>query len=307
MERDELIIWVYLWVCEEMQTWQKSRLHGPQRLRRGGFDPALTDEEAMCIELCGEMLRLHHDKAIYCYFKLHYQDWFPQLRDRPAFVRQCANLWRVKLALHHRLLQAYHVLEDPVQPVDTMPLPVCAKARSRRDFNFDQESRKSKCAAKEQYYHGFKLGLRVTRTGFIAHYGLLYANTHDSRHLFTLVEGHEGYVPVDKGFFFPWLWRKVQMAGLHIVGRGPRHVHHLRPPELALPAAVEKACARIRKIVEVVASLLCSRFSVDRIRVHDLWHFEHRLLRKILAYNLLVALNVTLGRPSLDLDGLVRD
>jgi hypothetical protein len=107
------------------------------------------------------------------------------------------------------------------------------------------------------------------------------------------VEGHEGYVPVDKGFFFPWLWRKLEMAGLHIVGRGPKRVHHHRPPELALPAPVEKACARIRKLVEVVGSLLCSRFSVDRIRVHDLWHFEHRLLPKILAYNLLVVLNIT--------------
>jgi hypothetical protein len=307
MERDELIIWVYLWVCEEMEQWQQSRLGGPQRLRRAGFDPALTDEEVLCIELCGEMLRLHHDKAIYQYFRLHYQDWFPNLRDRPAFVRHCANLWRIKLILHQRLLRACHVGEDLVQPVDTMPLPVCAKVRAHRDWNFAEVARKTKCAVKEQFYYGFKLGLRVTRCGFISHYALLYANTHDTRHLSTLVEGHEGYVPVDKGFFFPWLWRKLEMAGLHIVGRGPRPVHRLRPPELALPAQVEKACARIRKTVEVVGSLLCSRFRVDHIRVHDLWHFEHRLLRKILAFNLLVALNISLGRPSLDLDGLVQD
>jgi hypothetical protein len=307
MEQDELIIWVYLWVCEEMEKWQQSRLHGPKRLRRGGFDPALSDEEALCIELCGEMMRLDRDKAIFQYFQLHYQDWFPQLRDRPAFVRQCANLWRVKLALHQRLLQRYHVQDDAIQPVDTMPLPVCAKARARRDWNFAEVAHKTKCAVKEQYYYGFKLGLRVTCQGFVAAYALLQANSHDTRHLFTLVEGHEGYVPVDKGFFFPWLWRKLEMAGLHIVGRGPKRVHHLRPPELALPERVEKVMARLRKRVEVVASVLCSRFGVDHIRVHDLWHFEHRLLRKILAYNLLVALNITLGRSPMDLDGLVRD
>lgn len=307
MERDELIIWVYLWVCEQVQQWQNSRPQGPQRLRRGGFDPALSDEEVLCIELCGEMFRLHHDKAIYNYFKTHYQSWFPQLRDRVAFVRQCAHLWRVKLALHQRLLHLCRVHEDVVQCVDTMPLPVCAKVRAHRDWNFAEVARKSKCAVQEQFYYGFKLGLRVSRCGFIAHYALLSANIHDSRHLFTLVEGHQGYVPVDKGFFFPWLWRQLERAGLHIVGRGPKTTHHLRPPELALPDWVEKAMARLRKTVEVVAALLCSRFHVDGIRVHDLWHFEHRLLRKILAYNLLVALNLTLGRPSLDLDGLVRD
>lgn len=50
---------------------------------------------------------------------------------------------------------------------------------------------------------------------------------------------------------------------------------------------------------------LTERFAVDAIRVHDLWHFQHRLIRKILSHTVMVFLNLQLKRDPLDLDGLV--
>jgi hypothetical protein len=87
MERDELIIWVYVWICEQVEAWRQEAPQRRSRLRGAGFAPALSDEEALTLELCGEMLRLHSDKAIYFHFKMHYQNWFPNLKDRPAFVK----------------------------------------------------------------------------------------------------------------------------------------------------------------------------------------------------------------------------
>ena len=310
MERDELIIWVYLWVCEGMKGIKASCPNG--RLRRSGFDPALSDEEALTIELCGEMLRLTSDKAIFNHFKAYYASWFPALKNRSAFVRQCANLWRVKEILQQQLLQhhsIHHHLtgETRVQPVDTMPLPVCARVRANRDRCFAGVARVGYCAAKKMSYYGFKLGLRITEHGLISCHRLLSANTNDCRHLPALVENYQGFVPVDKGFFDPVLWKILWKKGVHIVGHGPERVDHHRPPEVVLSDFWERHFALLRKTVEVVASLLCGRFNLDRIRVHDLWHFEHRLLRKVLAFNLLVSLNMRLGRTPLDLDGLVGD
>ena len=71
------------------------------------------------------------------------------------------------------------------------------------------------------------------------------------------------------------------------------------------PRALRQCCSRIRKIVETVGSHLTERFGVGKIRVHDLWHFQHRLIRKVLAHTVLVFLNLQLGRDPLDLDGLV--
>jgi hypothetical protein len=57
--------------------------------------------------------------------------------------------------------------------------------------------------------------------------------------------------------------------------------------------------------VETVGSHLTERFGVDRLRGHDLWHDQHRLIRKVLAHTVAVFLKLTLGRQPLDLDGLV--
>jgi hypothetical protein len=46
-------------------------------------------------------------------------------------------------------------------------------------------------------------------------------------------------------------------------------------------------------------------FAVERIRAHDLWHYQHRLIRKVLAHTVAVFLNLQMGRQPLDLDGLV--
>ncbi|HZS08358.1 MAG TPA: hypothetical protein VFD58_26225 [Blastocatellia bacterium] len=66
-----------------------------------------------------------------------------------------------------------------------------------------------------------------------------------------------------------------------------------------------RAGGRWRRIVETVGSQLTERFGIARIRVRDLWHYQHRLIRKILAHTVAVFLNLQLGRDPLDLDGLV--
>ena len=69
--------------------------------------------------------------------------------------------------------------------------------------------------------------------------------------------------------------------------------------------ALRRAAAQWRKRIETVGSHLTERFGVARIRVHDLWHYQHRLIRKILAHTVIVFLNLQLHRTPLDLDGLV--
>jgi hypothetical protein len=63
MDRDEFIITIYCLVCEHYQV-IKSRY----RLRRGGFAPALSDEEVITVEICGEYFKLSTDKDLFAYF-----------------------------------------------------------------------------------------------------------------------------------------------------------------------------------------------------------------------------------------------
>ncbi len=157
------------------------------------------------------------------------------------------------------------------------------------------------CAAKDERYYGFKRGLRVSRCGFIIHDPLLNARAHDLKHLPALVEEFEGIAPADKGFLDPWTQTLLQNQGVTVVVSKRKNMKTDSPH----PPALLKACAKWRKKVETVASHLTERFAVGRIRVHDLWHFQHRLIRKILAHTIAVALNIQLKRSPLNLDGLV--
>jgi hypothetical protein len=295
MDRKDFIIIVYLLVCAQYQV-IKARF----RVRRGGFAPALTDEEVITIELCGEYFKLASDEDIFDYFQAHFQDWFPQLQDRSLFVRQAANLWQVKALLQQRLTYISGQAEDPVQVIDTLPLPVCVLTRAPRERCFKPEADYGYCAAKDLHYYGFKLGLRVARSGMIIQYPLLPARPHDVQLTDELVADFAGVVPADKGFI-----DAVRQTLLE-----ERHgVTLVTPPRQRMQAtfapAVLKTCARWRKRVETVGSHLVERFGVTRIRVRDLWHFQHRLIRKILAHTVGVFLNLQLGRKPLDLDGLV--
>ena len=295
MNRDDFIITVSCLVCEHYQA-----LKALYRLRHGGFAPALSDEEVITMEICGEFFTCPTDKDIFAYFRAHYQSCLPRLHDRSLFVRHAANLWPLKAAIQHRLTVVSGQAQDPVQIIDTLPLPVCGFTRSRRDRCFKPEADYGYCAAKDLHYYGFKLGLRIARCGMIIHFPIRPARPHDIQFLDELVAGFVEVVPADKGcidaFRQAWL---AERHGVVVVTPPRKGMAPATGPRLL------KACKRLRKGVETVGSHLTERFAVTRIRVHDLWHFQHRLIRKVLAHTIGVFLNLQLGRAPLDLDGLV--
>jgi hypothetical protein len=295
MDRDSFIIAVY---CLVVETYKTVKEQYP--IRRGGVAPALTDEEVITMEICGAYFKLHTDKDLFDYFRSHDQPFFPALRDRPSFVRQSATLWHVKTAVWQLLVQRSGQTTTPVQVIDTLPLPVCTYTRAPRDRCFKTLADYSHCAAKKLDYYGFKLGLRVSAIGMITHFPLLNARAHDVNHTTALVEGFAGMCPADKGFIDPsrqpLLFDRYGVKIITAVKSNMKEEH---------PTALRRFCSRIRKIVETVGSHLTERFAIARIRVHDLWHFQHRLIRKVLAHTVTVFLNLQLGRDPLDLDGLV--
>jgi hypothetical protein len=264
--------------------------------------PQLSDVEVITMVICGEFFKLSKDTDLFAYFRAHYRSFFPALMDRTLFVRQAANLWQLQAAIQRRVVQVSRHATDPVQVIDTLPLPVCTYTRGgRRDHCFPGQADYGYCAAKQLHYYGFKLGLRVTRCGLITHYPLLAARPHDIQGLAPLVEGYAGGIlAADKGFIDQYQ---------HAILAKHQGIHVVTPPRarmtLTQPLCLVRACARWRKIVETVGSQLTEHFAVARIRVRDLWHFQSRLIRKVLAHTIGVFLNLQRGRQPLDLDGLL--
>ena len=295
LDRETFIIAVYCLVVEHYQAFTAQ-----WPLPHGGVSPTLSDEEVITMEICGEYFQLASDKAIWQYFRSHYRHFFPSLGERTLFVRQAANLWWIKAAIQQRLTRVSGQAADPIQPIDTLPLPVCVYTRSGRDRCGKPYADYGYCAAKKLAYYGFTLGLRISRSGMITHSPLLAARPHDINHLEALVDGFTGLVPADKGFIDAQKQALLaERYGLQVV----------TPPRARMqtehPRAVLKACGRWWKLIETVGAHLTEHFAVARIRVHDLWHYQHRLIRKVLAHTVVVFLNLQMGRPPLDLDGLV--
>jgi hypothetical protein len=126
MDRDTFIIRVYCLVVEQYKMVKEK-----YPIRRGGFLPALTDEEVITMEICGAYFKLHTDKDLFDYFQSHYKHFFPKLRDRPSFVRQSANLWQIKAVIWQQIVKQSGQDKANVQVIDTLPLPVCTYTRAR--------------------------------------------------------------------------------------------------------------------------------------------------------------------------------
>jgi hypothetical protein len=297
MDRDTFIITVYCLVDEHYD-----RLTATCPIRHGGFAPQLSDVEVITMEICGEFFKLPSDTALFAYFQTHYRPFFPTLTDRTLFVRQAANLWQIKAAIQRRLVQISGQDHDPVQSIDTLPLPVCTYTRGgRRDRCLRPDADYGYCDAKKLHYYGLKLGLRITRCGLITHYPLLAARPHDIQHLEALVEGFVGgVVAADKGFIDQYRHAMLSERQALTVVTPTRA--RMTPTQ---PYRLRRACARWRKVVETVGSQLTERFAVTRIRVRDLWHFQHRLIRKVLAHTVAVVLNLQMERQPLDFEGLL--
>lgn len=131
MDRDQFLITVYCFVCEHYQA-----IKATHPIRRGGCAPALSDEEGITLEICGEYFHCADDTAISAYFRQHYQAWFPHRKDRTVVARQAANWYRVVAAIQERLTIVSGQASDPMQVIDTLPVPICVLTRAPRDRCF---------------------------------------------------------------------------------------------------------------------------------------------------------------------------
>ena len=74
MDQELFLIWLY---CEIDDAVQSTVATG--RLRARGAQPALTDAEALTIELFGEPAGLPSDAAIWRFARMNLLGWFPAL------------------------------------------------------------------------------------------------------------------------------------------------------------------------------------------------------------------------------------
>jgi Transposase DDE domain len=162
MSIKDFIITIFCIIDDEL----KKILNG-KRLRVRGRRPQLTDSEVITMEIVGEFLGMDCDKSIWQYFKNHWKHFFPKIPDRSNFVRQAANLHRIKQFLQEKLAVDLGGYADSLYLIDGLPMPVCKFVRAYFSKTFKGEAAYGYCATKKERYYGFRGHLVINSIGVI--------------------------------------------------------------------------------------------------------------------------------------------
>ncbi len=294
MPLEEFIIMVFCWVETAFEG-----VTAGIKLRTRGFAPRLSDSEVITMEMVGEVLGHDGDEAIWAYFRRHWATWFPGLGDRSTFVRQAANLWRVKQLLHERLVVDVGARTADGHIIDGFPIAVCKLARAVRSQVLKAEAGYGYCAAKREYYYGLKAHLLIDLRGVAVGVTVTAANVDERDAAYDVLSAIEGLVLGDKGYIRPRFKADCEALGIDLQTPVRRNMKESRPRGWLM------LLQRVRKRIETVISQLEQRFNLAKTRTRDVWHLTNQVTRKLLAHTMGVWLNLRLGREPLDLDGLL--
>ncbi len=294
MDRDDFMIAVFCIVDEAVPLVTRGR-----RLRQRGPQPTLADSEVLTMEVVGEYLGLEQDRALFAFFQRHYAHFFPALRTlhRTTFVRQAANLWRLKERLWQHLLG--RIPHDPTFAIiDSFPLPVCQFARAYRCRRFRGAAAFGKDTLVRQTFYGMRVHVRLEWPGVITRFCVAPADVHELRALPALAEHTSGMLIGDRNYWSPATTAQCRRDGVELLApyRSAKRDPHPRWSALL---------SRVRYRIDTVFGQLVDRCAVKRVWARDWWHLCSRLLRKVLMHTVAVLLNIERGNPPLHLARLV--
>jgi hypothetical protein len=294
MSIDEFIIAVFCLIDNHL----KLLLNG-KKLRKRGVAPLLTDSEVITMEIVGEFLEFDQDKAIWRYFKTHWNHFFPKIPDRTNFIRQAANLHALKQLLHERLAALLGAYQDHVHIIDGLPIPVCKFARAHFSRIFKGDAAYGYCASKKEHFYGFRGHIIISSKGIITSATFAAANIDERDVGPGLTSNLEGILLGDKGYIRPSLKEELALRNLHLQTPVRENMKEERSPSFL------KWMMSIRRLIETVIGQLSERFHIEKVRAKDLWHQASRFWRKLLAHTVCVRINLLQGNEPLQLESLV--
>ncbi len=256
-----------------------------RKLRQRGPAPKLSDSEVLTIEIVGEYLSIDTETGLYAYFRNHYGEWFPALREvhRTTFTRQMANLWVAKERLWRYLL--CRMSFDPrISLVDSFPVPTCRFARAYRCRLLPEESAFGYDETSKQTFYGMRAHLHICWPGVIVDMNLAPANVHDLHMAEELLlergGSAKGWTLGDRNYWSPQLTERLKAEGLDLLAPYKSKKREKEPWPRWL--------VRKRRRIETVISQMTERYNVKKVWARDRWHLTSRWLRKVLSHTMAV-------------------
>lgn len=273
----------------------------PRLCSKPGPEPELSDSEVLTLTLAQQLLGFETERAFLSFADGNLRHLFPRLLDQSQFNRRVRTLaWALEL-IRRAALQEVGTFFERSRLLDTTPVPVMKLCRCGRTSLFLGEATVGYCPSKKEYYAGFKLALLTTLDGVITTFDLVPAHTDDREAVEGVLDASSNLVVLgDKGFIDrDWQADWGERRG-HLVVTPKR-----RNQKVQNPVALDRLLKRARRLLETVIDQLKEHFQLERHRARTLWGLWVRVLAKLTAHTLGVALNLRFGYDLLALKDLV--
>lgn len=259
--------------------------------RRHILNAKLSDSEIITISLCGELAGVDSENAWFSFVKRNYRHLFPQLCSRSRFNRTRRALMQTTELLRQKMISVFPIPVSSYYIVDSFPLAVCKFGRARYCKAFRGHGADyGKCPSKKETYYGYKVHALITLEGYIASFEITPASTDDREGLRDLAD-HWSNVTIlaDKGYVGKNMKQEMQEKNICLFALKRSNSKE------NWPKSVRQLIFKLRRRVETVFSQLSGQLNAERVLAKSFQGLCTRLVNKVLAYNLCIALNSIFG------------
>lgn len=287
MDFDTFLIGLYLMVDEWLQK------EGQRYLRpEGGAPPRLSDAEMLTLLLAHQLSQATwRERRWLRYLQRNYQSWFPNLTTQSAYNRRARNLSGVLNALRIQLVREVSAQLPPEGVVDGTPIHVRHWRRYGPHHLALPEADLGYCAAKREYYYGYKLLALVSVSGIIIEWELMSASGDEREGLEAMLFDDEGWLLWgDKGLLDEGRQRRMEEEQSIVLVTPTR-----RNQKRQLHPALRKQLAATRPIVETTFAQAKEFVALEKPHAYTWSGLVVRIVAKLTALMVVAWANVRHG------------
>jgi len=265
IDRETLIITIYTVI----DTLSKQVLSVPPQKQK------LTDAEVVTIAICSALFfNSNHDKTLVW---LRVSGYFPTMLSLSRFNRRVHRLKDFIEFCFESLSELFLTCELYI--ADSMPLPVCKRARASRNKKIRGRKFCGYCAAKKDKFFGFRLHMLVDKSGIPVSIDILPGACHDLTPIYEITSS----LPVnstvlgDKAFNCKEIEEDLSELGITLMPKRRKNMKR----QWAL--FQEYFINEHRRQIETSFSLLCELMGLEHLKARTLRGFIIKVYAGVVA------------------------
>jgi hypothetical protein len=284
---DTLCIAVYCAACSLFPS-------PPERKRRRGRPPTITDNELICLMVAQMLLGIPSERRFLPIAGWRLSHLFPRLPAQTTYNDRCRRLAPKLVTLWRAIACELPGFHDSLLLLDTTPLPCGQSRQTTYSSDLSPWCGFGYSPAHSRFFWGMRLVLLCGPDGTIVDFELVAADTPEREAGLALLQRqplHGQVVLCDKGF----AGRAFEQAVAELGGLV------LRPSRADEPQRLQPPIGFIRQRIESIVQTLKDQLCLERHLAKTPAGLYTRVIARVLALCAAIHLNWQLGRPPREL------